>query len=144
MTREDYRAGLTRVLREINKLLGDTNFWADNEAQLDIDTSDPSQVFEKEEATRLLTMLDKCRDKGFYLLSVIQHEGTITMNDWEQYELDGVILDCGTILEVKLYDETEERYHFVITSIECDNQGYYLTCNGQHDIEGIEGRLRFK
>ena len=144
MTREEYRNRLIKLLREVDKLLGDTNFLIDEEAQLDIDTSDPSQVFEQEEANSLLKMFNKCKDKSYYLLRVVQHEGTITMNDWEQYELDGVVLECGTILEVLLYDEQKERYHFVTTSIECDNQGYYLTCNGQHDIKGLKARLRFE
>lgn len=143
MTIKEYQKQLYNTLTKVTELLYSTGYVNEGEAiELEIDTSDPSQVFDKEQANRLLGKLYECARKGMYLISPIQHEGKIKKTSWEQYELDGITLESGSILEVKLFDSQEERYHFLLSSIECDSQGYYLTCNGSHDLEGLEARLR--
>ena len=143
MTLQDYKTKLWDIVRKVYDLERDTGYLMDNEAtKLEIDSYKASEVFDKEEASRLLAQLEECCRKAAYLLSPIQHEGEIVRLSNDQYELDGEILDSGTRVEVKLYDEEAERYHFVYSTIEHDSKGYYLTCNGSRELTGLEARLR--
>lgn len=143
MTLKEYQSQLHRTLIAIKELLEATGYFQEREStELRIDDNNPSQVFDKEEANRLQEKLYSCYRKGEYLISPIEHSGEIIKTASGQYELEGITLDCGTILEVKLFDQQEERWHFVYTTIECDNKGYFLTCNGTREIEGLEARLR--
>lgn len=145
MTYEEYRHKVSIILKKIYDLESDTGYAYNNEVtELELDRNDPSQQFDLSQANRVLESLSKSAQKANYSLCVVMHEGTITKTEGEQYELDGVILECGTMVEVKLYNNLEECFFWQLTTIECDNEGYYLTCNGQHDIEGLEGRLRFR
>lgn len=140
---QEYHSKLCCLVKEIYNLERETGFLLDNEAtKLEIDSNNASEVFEKEEATRLLAQLEDCCKKATYLISPILHEGKIKELASRQYELDGEILDSGTIVEVKLYDEEAERYHFVFSTIEHDSKGYYLTFNGTRKLAGLEARLR--
>lgn len=143
MTLQEYHSKLCCLVKEVYNLERDTGYLLDNEAtKLEINNYNASEVFEKEEASRLLAKLEECCRKAAYLISPIQHEGEIEQLASGQYELDGEILESGTRVEVKLYDEEADRYHFVYSTIEHDGQGYYLTCNGSRELAGLEARLR--
>ena len=143
MTISDYQNKLWNIVRKIYDLERDTGYLKDNHVTaLEFDHSAPSQCFDEVQANRVMNALESCTRRAAYSLSPIQHEGTITMNDWEQYELDGIVLDCGSRFEVLLYDSENERNQYVLTTIECDNEGYYLTYNGQREVEGLQARMR--
>lgn len=142
MTLIEYYSQLKKVLRAIYELEDATGYVEHNASKLEIDTSDPSQAFELAQANKLIHRLDNCYKQAFYLLSPVAIKGEIIRNDYDQYELNGIRLDCGTILEVLLYDQQDEQDKWIVTTIECDNEGYYLTFNGQHNLEGLEARLR--
>ena len=143
MTLQDYKNKAWDIVRKIYDLERETGYLNEDHAtKLEINTSDPSELFDLAQANKALGMLEGCSKCIAYALSPIQHEGEIVKNQYDQYELDGVTLDCGTRFEVKLYDPEEERYQYTYTTIEHDGQSYFLTCNGQRDIEGLEARMR--
>ena len=144
MTVKDYHSKLYCTVQAIIEFEKATGFVYDNTAsELEIDKSNPSEVFELIEANKLLRQLENCAIKASYLLSEVQHEGKIAKTSYDQYELDGVTLECGTALEVLLWNNQEERYQYTYTTIEHNGEGYYLTCNGSKELEGLKARLRF-
>lgn len=143
MTIQEYQKRTWEIVRKIYNLERDIGYFQDKEAaELEIDTSDPSQCFDKTQATRVMRELEEIMGRIAYNMSPIQHTGKITLNDWKQYELDNIVLDCGTRFEVVLYDEDKERNEYVLTTIEHDGEDYYLTYNGSKDIEGLVARMR--
>lgn len=143
MTYVEYRDRVYDIIKKIYYLSRDTGYMYDNEVtKLEVDKDNPSDFTQYKEANSLLRMLEDCVKAGSYDMSPIQHEGVITRNSNDQYELDGVTLDCGTRFEFLIYDEIEEHYRYVCTTIESDNEGYFLTYNGQREIAGLEARIK--
>lgn len=143
MTLQEYQRRALDIVRKIYDLENDTGYLYENHAtKLEANTSNPSELFDLTQANKALGMLEACSKHIAYAASPIQHEGEIVKNEYDQYELDGVTLECGTRFEVLLYDDNEERYQYTYTTIEHDGQSYFLTCNGQRDITGLEARMR--
>ena len=142
-TINDLKAKLDKLNQELKYIIRDSEYSDyDDLSGLECDTSDPEQVFLREELKSIMYELDNASSNISYLNQPIAHEGELYKLDNGRYACDGCELSSGYGLEVLVYDETEERYSWVATRIEHNGEDYYLVRLSDTPLAGTRARIR--
>lgn len=140
---KDLKAELDRVNRELKSVISASKYhYYDDLSGLECDTSDPEQLFIREELKSVMYELDKVSYNLSYLNQPIAHEGILYKLDNGRYACDGCELSSGYGLEVLVYDEYEGRYIWVATRVEHNGDDYYLVGMRETPLAGTKARIR--
>ena len=147
MRLKEYRSKLRKLIETCNEFLEVTGYRADPVlTKLEVDKTDPSKLFEKENALDLMCKLDEIVDRGEYLQKKVAVKGWISskrINDHREYFLNKVWLQAGTSFELLEWNAEAKEYRWRYTKIAQDSKGfYYLTHNGNRWFDGLCARMR--
>lgn len=112
---------------------------------LEIDFKNPEERLLWDE---LRGVMEKVSDLNYlikYLSTPIKCEGILHVNQNGRYETEhGDYYTSGSSIEVYLYDRFDDVWKWVISSVEHNDNGYYIVNYPNVNMEGLKVRRRRK
>lgn len=116
----------------------------DDMSGLKIDYEDAEQLFLLDELRGIIGKLDKAKLDIDYLNCPIKHISTLKKNSRGRYETECREYTSGSGIEVFVYDDYDEREHWVKTRVEHNGEDYYLVGYKTIPMQGLKVRVREK
>lgn len=140
----DYFKASNELSREVRKSFRSLGYKNDEEFQnMDINSLTPEEMLIY---TELRKAFEKLEDYNYimdYLSLPIKYEGIIHKNANGRYELDnGFEYTSGNRIEALIYDDFLDCLSWVKTSVESNEDGYYLVGHRHVSMDGIKVRIR--
>lgn len=141
---------LSELNYELKSLIRKTKIdMYDDLSGVEADWNNPEQLFMVEELRSAMQKISEASEIISYLKKPVKGEYVLHKNCNGRYECSAHEYTCGNCIEYYAYDETEERYRWVISRVEHDGDDYYivnskwLRCNRNAvPLEGLRVRRR--
>lgn len=98
----------------------------DDLSEVEADLNNPEQLLLVDELCSAMQKISEASDTISYLEKPIKGEYILHKNSNGRYECSAHEYTCGNGIEYYAYDETEERYRWVISRVEHDGDDYYI------------------
>jgi hypothetical protein len=151
---DDILSEVKNIYHDIKMILSHADYENyDDLSGLEIDSSDPEQLFILDELQEILSGLDNVSHNINYLLRPIKVEGILHKKTNGRYEISDYELSSGHGIEYLANDARHMRYdnndNYVYTTywkssrIEHDGKDYYIVgANDLDTLEGVRARIR--
>lgn len=129
---------------EIKKAFGNLGFKDDNDFQnIDTSTLSSDEMLSYDELRKAFSNLESFNHILEYLTSPIEFEGTIPESGNGRFVLNnGFEFTSGNRIEALIYNDFLDQMSWVKTSVESNENGYYLVGYRHISLEGLKVRLR--
>lgn len=121
----------------------------DNLSEVEADWNNPEQLLLVEELGSAMQKISEASEIISYLKKPVKGEYVLHKNCNGRYECSAHEYTCGNGIEYYAYDETEERYRWVISRVEHDGDDYYIVNSkwlrfdrNAVPLEGLRVRIR--
>lgn len=143
MKLEDLKKNLELVKEDLYRILKKSGYLEDGDlGSVRYDSNDKENAFWVHEAGDIFSKLCQAYRNMEYLDLPVLYEGKLHKHKNGRYWLGDYEFTCGSALEVLLWDDWEERYKWVYSSIEHNGKDYYLVRGGGVAMEGLVARKR--
>lgn len=141
---------LSELNYELKSLIRKTKIdRSDDLSGVEADWNNPEQFLLVEELCSAMLKISEASDTISYMEKPIKGEYVLHKNSNGRYECSAHEYTCGDGIEYYAYDERNERYRWVISSVEHDGNDYYivhskwLRCDRNAvPLEGLRIRIR--
>ena len=121
----------------------------DDLSGVEADWDNPEQLLLVEKLGSAMQKISEASYTISYLEKPIKGEYILHKNSNGRYECSAHEYTCGNCIEYYTYDETEERYRWIISSVEHDGDDYYIVNSKRLrfdrnavPLEGLRVRIR--
>lgn len=133
---------LLKINSQVSKLLKDTGYEDYQELCVDYKKSNPDECELANELSAVMYKLSDATCKLNYLSRPVKGEAVLHKGVNGRYACELFELTCGCGIEAMVYDVSNERYCWVLTSVEAMNGEYYLVGYKDVPMEGLKVRYR--
>lgn len=129
--------------RDISKVINYTKYENyDDLSFLNIDDSDPEQLFLKDELRNIMEHLKEAKNNIEYLCMPVRKTGYLHKNQRDRYEMDFKEFTCGSSIEALINDDYHDHVFWAASRIEHNGSDYYLVGYPDIHLEGLKVRIR--
>ena len=115
----------------------------DDLSGLDMDLTDPEQIFARDELRWIMEKLDDVEERISYLSRPILEVSKLHRSSAGKYETDsGHFYCCGSVIEALVTDEYHDGPYWARACVEHDGTDYYLVGNKGVSMNGLTVRVR--
>ena len=137
----DLAQSIQKLNNQIKTLLSPLNFESDNITLTD--ENDPDQLYFRDEYRVITNYLNEVHSKVTYLNRPIIEEGILLQNSLGRYVIsDEYSFTSGSLIEVLIYDNWDEKEKWVLTRVEHSDGDYYLYDYKNIKMDGLLARRR--
>ena len=121
----------------------------DDLSGVEADWNNPEQLLLVEKLCSAMQKISEASDTISYLEKPIKGEYVLHKNSNGRYECSAHEYTCGNCIEYYAFDELDEHYRWIVSSVEHNGDDYYivgsksLSCDGNAvPLEGLRVRIR--
>nr|WP_304220245.1 DUF5348 domain-containing protein [Fredinandcohnia onubensis] len=137
----DLTQSIQQLNNQIERILRPLDYESDNIVLTD--ENDPDQLYFRTEYRNIINHLNEIHSRATYLNKPIIEEGLLFKNPIDRYAIgEDYCFTSGSLIEVLIYDEWDEKEKWVLTRVEHTDKDYYLYDYKNIPMQGLLARRR--